>query len=340
MATIKATPNPVVFPGFETVIPIKMSTTITWNSFPQLGQVYLVRGGQTTRIDDGGNPQFGGFSDRPAQPIEVKDSQLGETFDVRLTKPNDPNTLLSQTPLSLIKVTTEKEVGFPQALLDGRLIPKVQGIYRLTVDPGVNTVTIAFRTRLPTTPFVAVHYEDTGEIAGLFMKPDVRTKHKVVFDPLMPRGEHFDLKTLQNTRYTYRIVASKTPNVWGTDPTNAIETGTFHTGSQTATFFFDKIHVRTDGDPSLKGAGEFTFRFDAGDVVTKEGLGNIGSWGEGDINAGDDVDVNQVVTIPIAPRLVGVSVSGNEHDYLFPGISAVGRGPRPPLFRSPGEPHQ
>jgi hypothetical protein len=54
MAIINANPNPVIFPGFNTVIPIKRSTRITWNSFPQLGQVYLVRGGQTTRIDDGG----------------------------------------------------------------------------------------------------------------------------------------------------------------------------------------------------------------------------------------------------------------------------------------------
>ena len=59
----------------------------------------------------------------------------------------------------------------------------------------------------------------------------------------------------------------------------------FRTGSRTATFF-DKIHVRNDGDPGLKGAGEFRFSFGAGDVLTEARLGSVESWGEGDIDAG------------------------------------------------------
>ena len=62
------------------------------------------------------------------------------------------------------------------------------------------------------------------------------------------------------------------------------------TGARTVSFLFDLIHVRNDGDPA--GAGEFTFTFGVGDVITSQLLGPVESF-EDDIPAGYGRDVNK-----------------------------------------------
>ena len=120
----------------------------------------------------------------------------------------------------------------------------------------------------------------------------------------------------QNAEHTYRIVAYPMPG--SPNPDKAEVTGTFRTGSRTATIFFDKIHVRLDGDPN--SPGEFRFSFGGGDADTGEPLGNVEFFGEASITDGHTEDVNKIVTIPTAPRLLWAQVVANEDDSsIFTG---------------------
>ncbi len=110
--------------------------------------------------------------------------------------------------------------------------------------------------------------------------------------------------------------------------------GFFWTGSRTATVFFDRIHVRSDGDPGT--AGDFTFYFGVGDAATGWSLGNTEKWGEGSVDAGQDVDVNRVIEIPSAPRGLWAQVNANEDDALIywpTGLCLLGM---KPYFAEPG----
>ena len=151
----------------------------------------------------------------------------------------------------------------------------------------------------------------------MWRKLDKRTVHQLdmVSEDFSPLA--------QNAQHSYEIVADPMPG--SPDQTTAVSTGTFRTGSRTAEIFFDTIHVRNDGDPGLKGAGEFTFRFSGGDAATGAQQGNVESWGEGDIDAGEDVAVNRVVTIPAAPHVLWASVSATEEDMSF-GLCTISAG--------------
>jgi hypothetical protein len=188
------------------------------------------------------------------------------------------------------------------------------------VVPGVDDVTITYRTRRPTFPFISIRNEVNG-ILDLLWDPDNQDFHSAVFD-------RHGMGLAQETAYTYLIVATWVPGVsnWST---NVRETGRFVTGSRTATFFFDKIVVRETGDPS--DTGEFEFQFGAGvvDLVrNNERLGNVERFGETSIKKGDSVDVNRVVTIPTAPRRLWAQVAARENDDYYnpfdPGLHMRG----------------
>ena len=288
-ATITADPNPVNFP-WPRVLGVgtsKMDTTITWDTDRDglQGEVFVSRDGGITE-----QKIAGGQGQGNRKGSVVASIALGEILSFRLRRA-DNNTLLDE-----VAVATQ-EVPGPQLLggIDLSVWPRYQGIFSLWVSPGVDSVTISFRTRQATNPFVEIFNQDTGKLAGLFARPEKKQVHSIFLEGF---GNQ---QMAQNAVHTYRIVATPMPG--SPAQANAEQTGTFRTGSRTATFFFDKIHVRNDGDPGLKGAGEFSFTFGAGDAVTAEQLGNIGSFGhKTEIDTGADVDVNQVVTIPSAPR--------------------------------------
>jgi hypothetical protein len=270
--------------------------------------VFLSLNGGSEEIFDG-NARRQGSKDRAVQ--------LGQTLEFRLRQDNPARTLLAT-----VTVTTEKCAGLPAVVIDVNNLAGgySQGIYNLTVAPGVDAVTITFRTRQPTNPFIKIINQDTGKL-HVWRKLDKRTVHRLDmvsedFNPLV-----------QNAQHSYEIVADPMPG--SPDQTTAVATGTFRTGSRTAEIFFDTIHVRNDGDPGLKGAGEFTFSFSGGDAATGEQKGNVEHWGEGDIDAGEDVAVNLMVSIPTAPRGLWVHVSGTEDDKSFfdpgsLGLCAIG----------------
>ena len=309
-ATITADPNPVNF-ALATLIGLERNTTITWDtdSLAQ-GVVSVSRDGGQTEDTIAGGPQQG--NRRGTIEAGVK---LGETLLFRLRRADNDNLLASVT------VTTTESAGLPLAVPDAlRERQNPQGIFALRVVPGVDDVTITYRTRRPTFPFIMVRNEVSGEVA-LLWEADKQDFHSAVFDD-------FGGGLAQDTAHTYRIVASAVPGISDTS-TNVEKIGRFVTGSRTATFFFDKITVRESGDPS--DTGEFTFQFGAGVVDllrNNEMLGNIETYGKASIDEGEPEDVNRVVTIPMAPRRLWAQVAALEDDDYYnpfdPGIHARG----------------
>jgi hypothetical protein len=123
--------------------------------------------------------------------------------------------LLSQTPPSLVKVTTEEAVGVPQGVIDNTLIPSFQGIYDLMVKPGVDNVAMSFRTRQPINPFIKILNPD-GERVDLFLTANKQQVHKIFL-------EGWDQPLAQETLHTYHIFADAMPGSW--DPSRAEATG-------------------------------------------------------------------------------------------------------------------
>jgi len=309
-ATISANPNPVLFPSPD-LGPSSGSTRITWDTGASNinGKVTLsVNGASETLFDTRRK-----VTNKLYSPV-----QFGKTLVFRLRQVPGDSLLASVT------VTTGKTAGLPTVVIETNDLAGgySQGIFNLTVSPGVDAVTITFRTRQPTNPFVKIINQDTGKLHVWWKRPDKRTVHR-----LNMLSEDFS-PLAQNAKHSYEIIAEAMPG--SPDTTKALLSGTFRTGSRTAEIFFDRIHVRNDGDSGfLGGAGEFRFNFGAGDVATEESLENVEHWGEGDIHAGGDADVNRVVTIPTAPRGLWVQVNATEDD----GFCTVGY---VPSFAPPG----
>ena len=324
--SINAYPAQVLFPSPH-LGKLTQSTTITWNTGANniLGWVLLSSNGG---LEEGFDPPEG-FDGTPRRSGKKLGSvQLGDVLEFRLRRNDTAKTLLAT-----VKVTTGKTTGLPGVVIEANELAGgfSQGIHNLTVAPSVDAVTITFRTRQPTNPFIEIINKDTGKPVFVSQKTDKRQVHQMDMASESPGN-----RLAQNTQHSYRIVASAMSG--SPDPSDAISTGTFRTGSRTAEIFFDRIHVRNDGDPGLKGAGEFGFTFGAGDALTGVLLGNVESWGEGGIDAGHDVAVNRAITIPSAPRGLWVQVKATENDtYFVPlpgaGLCTVGT---TPSFASPG----
>jgi hypothetical protein len=296
-ATISANKNPVLFPSPH-LGTLPQQTKISWDtgSATIRGRVFLSLNGGPEEVFDG-NARRSGSKDRAVH--------FGQTIEFRLRQDNTARTLLAT-----LTVTTGKTAGLPAVVIDlnNNLPSGSQGIFNLTVAPGVDTVTITFRTRQPTEPFIEIVREDSSKDIYAWTKSGQRQVHQMDMESELLRN-----LLVQNVRYRYRIEASAMPD--SPDQTKAISTGSFRTGSRSAEIFFDTIHVRNDGDPGAKGAGEFTFTFRCGEVLKGKPLGNVESWGKESINAGQDVAVNRVVTIPTAPSVFWANVYGEEDDH-------------------------
>lgn len=257
-ATISANPNPVLFPSPH-LGPSSGSTRVTWDTGASNingRMVVSVNGGSEQLFDARrkGSKLYGGV-------------QFGQILEFRLRQvPGD-------TLLASITVTTEKTAGLPTVTTEFKDVVGAysQGIYNLTVAPGVDAVTITFRTRQPTKPFIEIINQDTGKLHVWWQRPDQRTVHQL---DMVSEGYN---PLAQNAQHSYKIVADAMPG--SPDQSKAVLSGTFRTGSRTAEIFFDTIHVRNDGDPGLKGAGEFSFTFGAGMSRPKRSSGTLSSGG-------------------------------------------------------------
>ncbi|MGB7949511.1 MAG: hypothetical protein WCH75_17630 [Candidatus Binatia bacterium] len=304
-ATINAYPSQVLFPSPHLGI-LPQPTTISWHTGDSniRGRVFLSLNGGSEEVFDGNARRSG---------TKVKYVQFGEVLEFRLRRDDAARTLLAT-----VKVTTAKTTGLPAVVLEINEMAGgySQGIHNLTVAPSVDAVTITFRTRQPTNPFIEIINQGTGKPAVFSKKADKRQVHQLDmvsegFNPLA-----------QNTQHSYRIVASAMPG--SPDQSDAILTGTFRTGSRAAEILFDTIHVRNDGDPGLKGSGEFKFRFSGGDAATGAPLGNVEFYGQANIDSGEDVAVDCAVVIPVAPRVLWAHVAATEDDKSFFDPGALG----------------
>jgi hypothetical protein len=292
MASITASPNPVVFASPTAI----GSTTISWSSKPKDGVV--------TRSDSaavGGEKNFDGGKKGDDHGTKTdNDLHLGDTYTYVLRDLN------SKAALASVTVTTEDLAQhmtdmMAELLLIERRNNPPQEIFNITVVPGIDAVRISFQTTQPTIPSVTCETDDGTPVPGWFpLFGGLQTTHDCMLGQNIPLA--------QNTGHRFKIIASGDTTFGGRH--EATFTARFTTGSRNATFFFDRINVRKDGDPA--GAGEYTFDFVAGNV---DEPGSYTKWGEGDISDTDPpVDVNQVIAVPIAGRQVWAKVVGKDDD--------------------------
>lgn len=226
------------------------------------------------------------------------------------------------------KVTTRKD-----ALATYMTDPDLDFIFSLKVNPGVDTLGIAFQTKQPAVPYVEIRRHDGGELVDSWMGGSFRQQHQNEFNG-------FGRGLPQETVLDVRIVALKDAGggrvSLGTGAHNPEVRGPVTMGARTVSFLFDLIHVRTDGDPG--GAGEFTFTFGVGDVATQKRLGPSQVWGEGDIPAGYDREVSKLFTVDHAPRRLWAQVNAWEDDTSFfnPETQGFGWPALGPAFSPPG----
>jgi hypothetical protein len=308
---ITASENPVLIPR-----PLSSKAiTITWATGDStLGRVFEVRGTAEVLFDDGGSA--GGARSGSKQ----RTFTVGETVLFRLRRAAASSTILAtltvtaQRAVSILDVIGASPVGV-------NILGSFQFIYDLRVLPGLDYVDFSFRTSQPTVPLVNLTLDAPDAPPGTavtFAFPlfkGMQTEHEIrVGNP--PRLE-------QDTTYFYKIIATGTGRRG-----DAVVRGTFTTGSQDAELFFDRIHVRRDGDPN--SAGDFTFYFGAGDAETKDELGLPWPTYSADISDGQSVLVGRSIHIPRAPRRLWVGVVGVDDDsYIFAPLCTLGHRPAP-----------
>lgn len=298
-ATITASPNPVTFSGFFTTF-LKKDTTITWNAGG------TIRGWVEEYVNGAFKADFDGSQQNPkGQGSKVASIELGQTHEFRVIQNNAAKTLLAS-----VKVTTEHDVSEPPlVVIDALRNTPFQGIYDLKVSPEIESVTITFKTYQSTNPLVMLTHAERGELVGLWARQEKKQVHSIVFE-----GGSEWLE--QDTVFNYRIVADKRE-----------AKGTIRTGLRTATFFFDSIRLR-HGD-----SGDVGFQFGVGNAEAQTLLGNDRFEPDGDVDDGETVHVNRVITIPTAPRVLWAQVTGYENNrtawdfFLNPGFDGFGSFP-------------
>ncbi|MCL4839426.1 MAG: hypothetical protein KJ058_15835, partial [Thermoanaerobaculia bacterium] len=217
----------------------------------------------------------------PKLPVE-----LGHSYHLELRRSRFPEVVLAS-----LHVAVEERLGLPDGLAEEirNRIPLAQGITRLVVEPGIESVRIRFRTRQPTHPIVEIADEETGAIVGIahpiFPSP-ARTAHDFRFAAGWGAADHL----AQETPHRFRIQAPS--HTLGGAP--AVVTGRFRTGGRDAFVEFRTLAVHDDGDPGFfLGAGDFEFFFGGGHRggpfhgLSKE----HGKWGPGELSGGDRVDL-------------------------------------------------
>ncbi len=291
VAFISASPNPVIFKYSDVVLHHLVDFSVGWDTGDPAVKARVFRS-----VNGSAEPPSPGapvVSGTVTQKIALDDVQ---TFVLRRST--------NAQELARITVRTEKN-ALAQAMTD----PDLGFIHTLKVDPLVDTINVAFKTKRPAIPYVEIRRHDNAKLVDSWMGSSFRQEHQNVFTG-------FGRGLAQDTVFDVRIVALKDIGggrvSLGSGAKNPEIKGSVTTGSRTVAFLFDLIHVRNDGDPA--GAGEFTFRFGVGDVVTQQRLGTAPQWGEGDIPAGFDREVARTVTIEHAPRRMWAQVLAWEDD--------------------------
>ncbi|HVM82544.1 MAG TPA: hypothetical protein VMW18_01545 [Candidatus Binatia bacterium] len=295
------------------------SATITWSTGNNArGRVYLTVADGTTitpsEVLFDGDPATGARNG--GKVLSVK---LGTVYFLVLRQAGN------NAPLATLTVTVEDlqerliEQAAAWAALEHRLNPP-QSIYDLRVHAGIDTCRVRFRTVQPTIPTVEATDMDGNVVATSFpLFGGMQTSHDVLLG---------DVTALpQATEIALKITATG-HNILG-QTREVVARSAFKTGTRHATIDFTEINVRKDGDPGIKGAGEFTFTFGAGDADDGAAMGEPWPYFRQDISDDDPpVPIRKQINISFAPRSLWVDVAGTDDDSsLF--VPGVGLGERP-----------
>lgn len=317
VAFISATPNPVIFTYPDVIFHHQLDVSIGWDTGDP-----AVKGRVFRSLNSGPEVRLAGAA--LSNGTTTDKIALDQVLTVVLRRATNSQELARTT------VTTQKN-----ALAAYMTDPDLGFIFSLNVKPGVDTIAIAFQTKQPAVPYVELRRHDSGELADGWMGGDFRQQHQREFNG-------FGRGLPQDTAFDVLIVAMKDIGGgrvrMGSGAHNPEVRGAVTTGARTVSFLFDLIHVRNDGDPGMKGAGEFTFTFGVGDAVTQQRLGPMESWGEGDIPAGYDREVAKTITVDHAPRRMWAQVNAWEDDtfILNPDTQGFGMPGIAPSYDPPG----
>ncbi|HSP38871.1 MAG TPA: hypothetical protein VLR26_14090, partial [Frankiaceae bacterium] len=293
VAYISGSPNPVIFKYSDVVLHHQLDVHVGWDTGDPAVKAWVWRS-----VDGGAEKRLPGA----AAPTGSVDPDPQIALDQVLTFVLRRSTNMQE--IGRTTVVTEKN-----ALATAMTDPDLDFIFALKVDPLVDSIHVAFRTKQPAVAYVEIRRQDSGELVDLRMGSSFGQQHDNVFSG-------FGNGLAQDTAFDMRIVALKDIGggrvALGSGAKNPEIKGSVTTGARTVTVLFDLIHVRNDGDPA--GAGEFTFLFGVGDVDTQLRLGTAPSWGEGDISSGGDREVARTVTIEHAPRRMWAQVVAWEDD--------------------------
>src|SRR2546422_10945890 len=159
-ASIKANPNPVLI----SVWSLGLNAVISWDTGGSaFGRVYR-------SIDGGAEEFFDGTSEPPATARNLRSGmkkqyiELGTTYDFRLK-----STTMLFPVLATVRIKGEEKLGTTAGLakiLEER-IPASQYIYGVRVTPGIDSVSIQFRTRQAAPCFIENTNDNTHAIVAL-----------------------------------------------------------------------------------------------------------------------------------------------------------------------------
>lgn len=306
-ATLTATKNPVGVWG-ETGT---STTTINWDTgSAQRGRVYImVATPPNVPLNEtlfAGNPATGDRNGSNVLPVK-----FGSTYTLILRQANN-NAALATLVVTVVDAQQQSVAQAAAAAILMQSMNPPQAIYSLSVQAGIDTVRVSFSTVQPTIPAIRVEAQDGTLVASaLAIFGGLRTDHHALMGGASPLD--------QGTQFNVTIIAS------GLDyrghPHDAVATTQFTTGTRNAQIFFQAINVRKDGDPGIKGAGDFDFTFGAGDAAGRSNLGE--PWPSYSASISDDdppVSINEKIDIDLAPRSLWVQVIGTDDDFsIFSG---------------------
>jgi hypothetical protein len=314
MATIIASPNPVGIYSAN----VGKNVTIQWDTETRVnGKVSVLVNGTPKPPDLGGQAPNGSA---------VYNVTIPNTYTFVLRRA-DNNAEVARIDVATYDLRNEIIAGFASPSVPAL---RPQMITNVSVKPGVDTVRISFDTVRPTIPLTTLMDASGTKIDARFpLFGGLRTSHTAVFGVEVPLA--------LEAKHTFRIVAAG-PTLNKNSPTEAVVNGEFITGKRRIDIFFDTVDVHNDGDPWPSGAGEFGFRFGAGDAETGLSMGEPWpDYGPDDISDDDaPVAMNKQITIPQGPRQLWVQVVGIENDRtLWPWDWGSPLGTRP-TFRGAG----
>ena len=152
----------------------------------------------------------------------------------------------------------------PKGIVDAKVLEwdftrPMQRIRKLAIKPQPTSAIFTYRTNQPTVPVVEIFQSVSGNpVQDMVPANVVATGFDFIsawLGNLTDKHQAVMTGLASNRRFHYRITAGD-----GTFPA-AIVTGTFMTSARVGRFTIRTIFMFNDGDPGLKGEGEFVFDF-------------------------------------------------------------------------------